>query len=272
VIRSFIIAGVLVWSTAWAAGADESSDSARLELAKARLAAAGKRADLKVVEGLGHREAFRIRSAGEKMVVEAASVEDLAQRHCMPVSQYAECLEAGKPVTDAMTPDKVTRLLHTRAEESLTLAREMEAACADPARKPELRRFVTDSQMYALATEAMIHKEDAAIFKARMLLSNKADKADEFMREMEASVTVYEQLAALTDDTYHFANGLYGRHWSREGIGEFRNDLQKQQEWLKKFKSTRNGESRIILPSSRSSATYGASPSDRDWLANEPER
>ncbi|GAI37059.1 unnamed protein product, partial [marine sediment metagenome] len=107
-------------------------------------------------------------------------VEDLQQRHCMPVSQYAQYLEAGKEVTSTMTPDKVVRLLNKLATESLMLAREMEAACTNPAFKPELHRFVTDSEMYVLATQAMIHKENAAIGKARMLLSGSQDKADEF--------------------------------------------------------------------------------------------
>lgn len=171
------------------------------------------------------------------------AVEGLAQRHCMPVSQYAEYLEAGKSVTAAMTPDKVARLLHTLAEESVALAREMEAACTDPALKPELHRFVTDSEMYVLATRAMIHKEDAAILKARMLLSGSLNKAEEFMGEMEASVQVYEQLAALTDETYHYANGLHQYHWSKQGIAQWRNDLALQKEWLEKFKVSRDGKS-----------------------------
>jgi len=171
------------------------------------------------------------------------AVEDLAQRHCMPVSQYAENLEAAKPVTSCMTPDKVIRLLHKLANESLTLAREMEAACGDPSRKPELHRFVTDSQMYVLATQAMIHKEDAAIIKARMLLSGSAAKADAFMGEMEASVRSYEQLAALTDKTYHYANGLRRYHWSKQGIDQWLKDLALQKKWLEEFKTSRNGKS-----------------------------
>ncbi len=171
------------------------------------------------------------------------AVEDLAQRHCMPVSQYAENLEAARPVKTCMTPDKVVRLLHKLANESLTLAREMEAACADPARKPELHRFVTDSRMYVLATEAMIHKEDAAIIKARMLLSGSPGQADAFMREMQASVRVYEQLAALTDETYHYANGLRRYHWSKQGIDQWRKDLALQKKWLEEFKASRNGKS-----------------------------
>lgn len=164
-------------------------------------------------------------------------VDNLEQRHCMPVSQYAAGLESGKTTFATMTPDNVVLLLHKLATESLALAESMEAACTDPALKPELHRFVTDSQMYVLATQAMIHKENAAILKARMLLSKKADKADEFLREMEGSVKVYKKLAKLTKKTYHFANGLLQYHWSAEGIREFYDDLDAQQKWLKAFKT-----------------------------------
>lgn len=164
-------------------------------------------------------------------------VDDLEQRHCMPVSQYAQYLESGKKATATMTPDKVVRLLHKLANESLTLAQQMEAACTDPELRPELHRFVTDSEMYVLATQAMIHKENAAIGKARMLLSGKSDHADAFLREIEASVKVYEKLAKLTDGTYHFANGLRRYHWSKQGIAEFRQDLAAQKKWLEDFKT-----------------------------------
>ena len=131
-----------------------------------------------------------------------------------------------------MTPDKLVRLLHQMAQESLSLAQEMETLNTTPAHRAELRRFVTDSEMYVLATQAMIHKEDAAILKAKMLLSGSRDQAKAFIHEMESSVAVYEKLAALTDTTYLIANGLRGYRWSRQGIAEFRKDLKAQQAWL----------------------------------------
>jgi hypothetical protein len=65
-----------------------------------------------------------------------------------------------------------------------------------------------------------------------MLASGTQDHAEAFLREMEASVQVYEQLASQADGAYHFANGLRQYQWSREGIREFRSDLQKQKQWL----------------------------------------
>jgi len=140
-----------------------------------------------------------------------------------------------KDVTATMTPDKVVRLLGKLAAESLTLAQKMEAAWTNPTLQPELHRFVTDSQMYVLATQAMIHKENAAIAKARMLISGSSRKADEFLHEMEASLKVYEKLAVLTDKTYHFANGLRQYRWSKQGIAESREDLAAQKKRLEDF-------------------------------------
>lgn len=37
-----------------------------------------------------------------------------------------------------------------------------EAACTDEALRPELHRYVTDSEMYAFATQAMIHRENTS--------------------------------------------------------------------------------------------------------------
>ncbi len=176
---------------------------------------------------------------------ERMGVENLAQRHCMPVSQYAALLESGKTTAPTMTPDKVVRLLGKLATESLTLAEEMEAACTDPAIRPELQRFVADSEMYVLATQTMIHREDAAILKARMLLSGSADKAGDFLREMEASVKVYEKLAELTDGTYHFANGYRQYRWSNAGIAEFRKDLTDQRAWLESLEPIPEGAIRV---------------------------
>lgn len=167
-------------------------------------------------------------------------VENLEQRHCMPVSQYAQFLEKGRKVSSTMIPDKVVSLLHKLAIESLALAQQMEAACSDPAFIPELKRFVTDSKMYVLATEAMIHKENAAILKAQMLLSGKADKAVDFLNEMEASLKVYKELASIADNAYLFANGLRQYHWSEDGIEEFQTDLQTQGDWLKEFANKHN--------------------------------
>jgi hypothetical protein len=163
-------------------------------------------------------------------------IKDIAQRHCMPVSQYAEYLERGEEVAGALTPDRVIRLLHKMAQEALELARAAVAAGATGPHTDELERFVTDGELYVLATQAMIHKEDAAILKARMLLSKKTDTADEFLREMEQSVAVYEQLSKLTDGTYHWANDLRpGQRWSYQGLAEFRKDLADQKTWIEAF-------------------------------------
>ena len=66
----------------------------------------------------------------------------LAQRVSMPVNQYAEESNAGRTVSDAMTPDKVCELLHDLANEGLDWARRAQAAVADEAAKEELGRYV----------------------------------------------------------------------------------------------------------------------------------
>ncbi len=164
-------------------------------------------------------------------------VADLEQRHCMPVTQYAQYLERGEEVDSAMTPERAARLLNKLAVESVELARAAEAAVAEGPDKEELRRFVNDSEMYVLATQAMIHKENAAILKARMLQSNKADKGAEFIREMEASVEVVRKLAALTTGTYLYGNDLVQSHWKDKTQWEFQGDLAAQRKWLESFGS-----------------------------------
>jgi len=172
-------------------------------------------------------------------------VKDLEQRKCMPVTQYAGYLQQGKEVQAVMTPDKVCRLLNDLAKESLTLAEEAEAAAEDPAVKAQIHRFVTDSKMYVLATEALCHKEQAAILKACMLLTHtcETEQADAFIEHMEASVRVYEKLAALTGGTYLYAHGYRGLHWNRQGIAEFKADLATQRAWLARF-----NKQRLVLP------------------------
>jgi hypothetical protein len=75
----------------------------------------------------------------------------------------------------------------------------------------------------------------ADILKARMLLTGRANLAEDFLDHMEQSVTVYENLAKLTSRTYRNANDLMGRHWNNEGLAEFRKDLTDQCAWLKTF-------------------------------------
>ena len=58
-------------------------------------------------------------------------VADLEQRHCMPVTQYAQYLERGEEVDSAMTPERAARLLNKLAVESVELARAAEAAVAE---------------------------------------------------------------------------------------------------------------------------------------------
>jgi len=166
-------------------------------------------------------------------------VDDLEQRHVMPVSQYAALLEQDKPVDQALAPDKTVELLNTLAKESLALARQAVQA-ANEARLSketiaELERFVSDSQLYVLATEAMMHKEAAAILKARMIISGKTDLADAFLKRMEQSVASYRKLAELTKDTYLHGNDLRRDHWRDRGIGEFKSDLSTQRKWAEKF-------------------------------------
>jgi len=184
---------------------------------------------------------------------ERMGIQDIEQRHSMPVTQYAQFLEAGKTDAPTMTPDKVVLLLNQLAKESLVIAQEMEAACTDEALKPELQRYVTDSEMYVFATQAMIHRENAAILKARMLIRNRPDLADEFIKEMEASVAVYEKLVELTTGTYLYCHELYGRHWSNEGIGAFKGDLAKQTQWIANFIAT--GDSGAVKPASKKAVT-----------------
>jgi len=175
---------------------------------------------------------------------ERLGIDNLEQRHCMPVSQYAKALEEGRATDQAMTPDKTAALLNTLARISLLGAEKIVEYANDSGvtadRIKELERFVTDSKMYVLATQAMLHKEKASIAKARMLLSGSADMADEFLREMEASVKVYEKLADLTQRTYLHGNDLQKSHWKDSGLKEFRSDLAKQRDWLDKFKQQLN--------------------------------
>ena len=158
-----------------------------------------------------------------------------AGRISMPVAQYANELLAGCEVTKAMTPEKVCDLLCELADEAMESARAARAAATDPNAKAELDRFVTDSRMYVLATRAFRHKVCAAILKARMLQAADAKSGGEFIRRMEQSVKVYEDLAKLTGQTYRNANDLMGRHWKREGLAEFRKDLTAQRAWLAGF-------------------------------------
>jgi hypothetical protein len=162
---------------------------------------------------------------------------ELTERLSMPVAQYAEALSRGQRVTEAMTPDKVCDLLCELADEAMTSATAAQASAKDPDKKAELGRFVTDSQLYVLATKALRHKVSAAIGKARMLQTGHADLGSAFIRDMEQSVQLYEKLAKLTDRTYRNANDLMGRHWKREGLNEFKKDLATQKKWLKGFKS-----------------------------------
>jgi hypothetical protein len=174
---------------------------------------------------------------------ERFGLPELAERISMPVTQYAEALSAGLEVTEAMTPDKVCDLLCELADEAMQSALAAQAAATNPDTKEELSRFVTDSQMYVLATRALRHKVCAAILKARMLRSSDAALAEAFLRHMQQSVEVYQDLAQLTDRTYRNANDLMGRHWKREGLTEFRNDLATQRAWLARF-----NKQRLVLP------------------------
>lgn len=157
----------------------------------------------------------------------------LTQWVSMPVTQYAKELAAGRKVTDAMTPERVCELLHELAEESLTEARAAQSQATNPAVKDELGRFVTDSQMYMLATEALRQKVLAASVKAQMLACGDKSLAKQFVRHMEESVAVYEKLAELTSQTYLSGNDLWPwKHWKTEGLAEFRDDLNIQRAWL----------------------------------------
>ncbi|NQU21026.1 MAG: hypothetical protein HQ567_07055, partial [Candidatus Nealsonbacteria bacterium] len=163
---------------------------------------------------------------------ERFGLPELTERLSMPVTQYAEALSAGRQVTEAMTPDKVCDLLCELADEAMESARAAQAAATNPDAKMELGRFVTDSQMYVLATQALRHKVCAAVLKARMLHTGARVLGEAFLRHMQQSVAVYEALAQLTDRTYRNANDLMGRHWKREGLAEFRKDLETQRAWL----------------------------------------
>ena len=135
-----------------------------------------------------------------------------------------------------MTPDKVCDLLCQLATESLTAAKTSQAAAGKTARE-EAGRFVTDSELYILATEALKHKVLAALCKAQMLKSGDRTLATSFASQMEESVATYEKLAALTDRTYLFGNDLGGTHWKTQGLREFQQDLKTQQAWLEQFSS-----------------------------------
>ena len=92
----------------------------------------------------------------------------LTRRVSMPVSQYADELVTGRTVNDAMTPDRVCDLLCDLAREGLAAAKDAQAADRAETRE-ELGRFMSDSEMYVLATNALRHKVQAAILKGRIL-------------------------------------------------------------------------------------------------------
>ena len=161
---------------------------------------------------------------------ERMQVDDLEQRKCMPVSQYAEYLVKGEVVDACLTPDKVIRLLHDLACESVALAEKAVEAAGDSPHKVELERFVTDSKIFKLATEALMAKEDAAILKARMLLEgNYSQQAGAFIKKMEESVQIYQKLHDLGMSCYTKAS--FRITW-RNGLNEFKGDLAKQKKWL----------------------------------------
>jgi hypothetical protein len=109
----------------------------------------------------------------------------------------------GQPVASSLTPDRVIRLLNELACEALVIAEEAVKAAAPP-HKAELGRFVTDSRIFKLATEALTAKEDAAILKACMLQKKEYDKAEveAFIEKMKASVHFYQQLHDLGQSCY----------------------------------------------------------------------
>jgi hypothetical protein len=166
------------------------------------------------------------------------NVDGLEQRTCMPVTQYATYLTKNLPVESAMTPDKVSDLLYELACEALDLA-EIAAAAGDAPHKAELHRFVTDSQIFKLATEALRAKEHATILKACMLLENSYDekRADAFLKKMEESVQIYQTLSDLGNSAYERASFCIS--W-KEGLDEFTKDLKTQQDWLNGFKILHN--------------------------------
>ena len=176
---------------------------------------------------------------------ERLGIDNLEQRHCMPVSQYVKALEQGVTVENAMTPDKTAALLNTLAKESLELAgnalQHANHSGVTDENRSELERFVTDSEMYVLATQTMIHKEQAAILKARMLIKPDSKLAGQFLESMEQSVVSYKKLAALTTTTYLHGNDLQKSHWKDSGLKEFENDLAVQKKWLKGFTTPKTG-------------------------------
>ena len=166
-------------------------------------------------------------------------IPDLEQRHCMPVSQYAKLLEEGGPIDQALVPDNVIALLNALAKESLEIANRAlsfaKKSGVGEENKKELERFVTDSKLYILSTEVMLHKEQAAILKARMLLNSNSGYEEQFLYHMEQSVKIYEELAEFTSGTYLHGNDLMGSHWKDVGLKEFEDDLQRQRDWLNEF-------------------------------------
>jgi len=170
---------------------------------------------------------------------ERMGMPDLAQRHCLPVSQYAQLLEEGSPANMALAPDKVIALLHELAKESLEIANQALSVAkksgVSEENKKELARFVTDSKLYML-TEVMIHKEQAALLKARMLINPNTGYEEQFLYHMEQSVKIYEELAEFTSGTYLHGNDLMGSHWKDVGLEEFKDDLQMQREWIDEYR------------------------------------
>jgi hypothetical protein len=178
-------------------------------------------------------------------------IPDLEHRISMPVMEYAARLNARQAVTEAMTPDRLCDLLVELSEEGLGLARRALNAGALPETRPELERFVSDSQMYVLSTKALRHKVLAAILKGRMLLDSDGALGTvevlmkPFLEHMEASVVVYRELVDLTVTTYYRGdrepgailheqrempfNG--GPHW-QETLPQFEEDLRRQQLWM----------------------------------------
>lgn len=161
----------------------------------------------------------------------AMGVSNLANRICLPTTQYAPYVAAATTVDFALTPDNVLLLLEDLASDALGYAQAAIAANSDSQFDAELARFESDSNIYVSAVSAMKDKQSAAIMKAVMLYNDvypEQDKTD-FLALMSSSVTKYQTLKSLGEAAYTEAGLLY--NWA-DGLAEFQSDLTTQTNWI----------------------------------------
>jgi hypothetical protein len=158
-----------------------------------------------------------------------------AGRVPMPVDAYADAQAEGRAIAGVMTPDKVAGLLVELAEEGVRIAESNRQAATR--NQDEAARFVTDSQALVLVAKAWRQKVLAAIAKRCFQKTGDEKYARALLDHVRKSIDVYEELVALTDQTYLNATDITMEPNWHEGLKAFRADLPAQEAFLKAAKA-----------------------------------